>query len=249
MVAILLFSQSLSDFPYAEVTIKALSMNDFRQKEPFFNFTEPVPAYVAGALIVLFLVFAYVPGVYGLVGNLIVIRPLGFQGASLAEQLFSLIGHGAMHGGWGHLFMNSGMIAVLGVATVKGARLKSVSQGRRRNPSLVFFTIFIFGIFVGGLAQWLWWFVINAPLGLNAPGALGASGGASALLAAGGWAMGGRYKMVQFAFGWALINVIIVVLGPFIGMNVAWAAHLGGYIGGMLLAPLLIKASSTSFSL
>jgi membrane associated rhomboid family serine protease len=249
MKTILFFSQSLSDFPYAGLAIKAVVMNDYRQKEPFFNFTEPMPAYVAGALIALFILFAYVPGVYRLVGNLILIRPLGFQGASLAEQLFSLIGHGAMHGGWGHLLMNSGMIAVLGVATVKGARLKSVSQGRRRNPSLVFFTIFLFGIFAGGLAQWLWWFVINAPLGVNAPGALGASGGASALLAAGGWAMGGRYKMVQFAFGWALINAIIVVVGPFIGLNVAWAAHLGGYIGGMLLAPLMIKANSTSFSL
>ncbi len=224
-------------------------MDEHRHKEPFFNFTEPFPAFLAGGLIVLFMVFSYLPGAYNLVGQLIVLRPLGFQGTTQAEQVFSLFGHSLMHGGWSHVLMNSGMIAIFGVATVKGARLLSVSQGRRRSPSFVFLTIFIFGVIMGGLAQWLWWGAISAPLGFQAPAAVGASGGGSALLAAGGWAIGGKPKMLQFAIGWALINLVIVVAGPFIGMNVAWAAHIGGFIGGMILAPLLTKANSTSFGI
>lgn len=204
---------------------------------------------MAGGLILLFIVFRYVPGVFNVVGSLVILRPYGFQGTSQAEQIFSLLGHGLMHGGWSHVLMNAGFIAILGVVTVKGARLLSVSQGRRRSANLIFLTIFAFGVVLGGLAQWLWWLVAQAPLGFNGPAALGASGGASALLAAAGWAMGGRPKMFQFAIGWVMINTIIVLVGPFIGMNVGWAGHLGGYFGGMLLAPLLVKANSTGLSL
>lgn len=215
-----------------------------RSREPFFNFTEPMPAYAAGALILAFVLLYYVQPVFSAVAPLVILKPLGFQGASLLEQVISLAGHGLAHGGWGHVLMNSGMIAILGVATVKGARLRSISQGRRRNPSMVFLTILIFGVIFGGLAQWLWWFVIGAPLGGNAPGAVGASGGASALLATAAWSIGGMGKMKQFALGWALINVVLVLAGPLIGMSIAWAAHIGGFVGGMILAPSLIKANS-----
>ncbi len=229
-----------SDNPYMN-----LMQNSNRPpKEPFFNFTEPMPAYVAGFIILMFALLAYVPMVFTWLAPLVVLMPLGFQGATLTEQMVSLAGHGLAHGGWGHVLMNAGMIAVLGIATVKGARLNSVAMGRRRNPSLVFLTILIFGVIVGGLAQWLWWFVISAPLGANAPAAVGASGGASALLATAAWAIGGMKKMKQFALGWVLINAVIVAAGPLIGMNVAWAAHIGGFIGGMILAPSLIKANS-----
>lgn len=220
-----------------------------RTNEPFFNFSEPMPAFVAGGLIVSFIALRYLPFVWEALAPLVVLRPYGFLGTSLPEQLFSLVGHGFAHGGWSHVLMNSGMIAVLGVATVKGARLFSVEQGRRRSPSLVFLTILIFGIVLGGVSEWLWWIATNAPLGVNAPAAVGASGGASALLATAGWALGGRAKMFQFALGWVLINLAMVVAGPFIGLNIAWAAHLGGFLGGMVLAPVMIKANSASLGI
>jgi len=215
-------------------------------REPFFNFTEAVPAYLAGVLIAIFTLVQIIPGLSELLIRFIYIRPFGAPYLSMPEQIVSLLGHGAYHGGIGHLGMNAAMIAILGIATVKSARLKSISQGRQRSPNLVFITIFIVGVIAGGLAQWLWWAVVQAPMN---SAAVGASGGASALLATAGWAIGGKDKMFQFALGWALINVIMVVVGPFIGMNVAWAAHIGGFIGGMALAAPLLKANSTSLSL
>lgn len=226
-------------------------MTDFRkkQREPFFNFTEKAPAALAGVLIALFFLFGLIPGLVYLIAPFTVLRPFGFIGASLPEQILSLLGHAFLHGDMMHIFMNAMMITVLGIATVKSARLKSVSRGRRRSPSLVFLTVFIFGVVVGGLSQWAWWGLIGASIGANAPAAIGASGGASALLATAGWAIGGRDKMLQFAMGWSLINAIMVFLGPLIGLNIAWAAHIGGFIGGMLLAQPLLKANGVKLGL
>ncbi|CAM3805969.1 rhomboid family intramembrane serine protease [Litorimonas haliclonae] len=220
-----------------------------KSREPFFNFTEPLPAYTAGILIALFLALQFIPALWRVMGPLVILRPLGFQGTSLPEQLFTLLGHGAAHGSFTHVLMNAGMISVLGVATVKGARLKAISAGRSRSAKLSFLTIFFFGIITGGLAQWLYWFVVSAPLGINAPAAVGASGGASALLAVAGWAIGGKDQMMKFGFGWAAINLIMVLVGPYMGLSLAWAAHLGGFIGGMILAAPLVKPSSTGLGL
>lgn len=226
-------------------------MNEFHRphKEPLFNFTEKAPAYLAGFLIAAFAIFQFVPFLFSALYPFLLLRPFGFTETSQAEQVLSLLGHGLLHGGWGHVLINAGMIAVLGIATVKGARLKAVSGGRKRSPSLAFFTIFIFGVIAGGLAQWFYWYVIQAPLGANSPAAVGASGGASALLATAGWAIGGKPKMFQFALGWAVINILIAVIGPFMGLSIAWAAHIGGYIGGMILAAPLTRANSANLGL
>lgn len=226
-------------------------MNEFQKppKEPFFNFTEKAPAFLAGFLIIAYAIFQFLPIVFSALYPVLLLRPFGFTMSSQAEQVLSLLGHGLLHGGWGHVLINAGMIAVLGIATVKGARLKAVSGGRRRSPSLSFLTIFIFGVIMGGLAQWFFWFIMQAPLGPNAPAAVGASGGASALLATAGWAIGGKPKMFQFAVGWAMINILIALIGPHIGLPIAWAAHIGGFIGGMILAAPLTRANSTNLGL
>lgn len=223
--------------------------NSKKSKEPFFNFTEALPAYIAGGLIALFFALQFLPVLWRMAAPLVILRPFGFQGTSPAEQIFSLLGHGAAHGSFTHVLMNGGMIAVLGVATIKGARLRAISRGRSRSANFSFLTIFFFGIITGGLAQWLYWFILGAPLGLNAPAAVGASGGASALLAVAGWAIGGKEQMVKFGFGWAAINLIMVLIGPYIGLSLAWPAHLGGFIGGMILAAPLVKARSTGLGL
>jgi membrane associated rhomboid family serine protease len=243
---LLLFILDVSAFESIEVI-----MTEFTPppKEPFFNFSEPAPAFLAGFLILAFAVFQFLPLLFSALAPLVVLRPVGFLGTSQAEQILSLLGHGILHAGWGHVLMNAGMIAVLGIATVKGARLKAISQGRQRSPSLVFMTIFLFGVIMGGLAQWLFWFVMNVPLGANAPAAVGASGGASALLATAGWAMGGKPKMFQFAIGWAVINLLVAFIGPYLGLSIAWAAHIGGFLGGMILAAPLTRANSTSLGL
>lgn len=219
-----------------------------RTREPMFNFTEKAPAYLAGLFIAIQAIMMFMPSsLLKPIDRFGVLRPLGTPGADSVSHSVSLIGHGFLHGGWGHVLLNSGMIIVFGIAAIRGSKALAAMRGRAAQASRDFLLIFFAGVIIGGVFQWGWWAVINAQL--TQTGALGALGGASALFAAGAWAIGGRDKMIQFGFGWAMINLIIVLLENFIGMNVAWPAHIGGYIAGMIFAPYLVKASSTQLTM
>jgi len=222
--------------------------NTQRPREPMFNFTEKAPAYLAGMFIAVQAVIMFIPGaLFAALDKFGVLRPLGTSGTDLMSHSSSLIGHGFLHGGWGHVIMNAGMTIVFGIAAIRGAKLLATSKGKPSTATRDFFLIFFAGVIIGGLFQWGWWAVINAQL--TATGAVGASGGASALFAAGAWAIGGRNKMVQFGFGWVIINVVMVLAEKFIGISIAWPAHIGGYIAGMILAPLFVKPNSTQLSM
>jgi len=222
--------------------------NTQHPREPMFNFTEKAPAYLAGMFIAVQAVMMFIPGaLFAALDKFGVLRPLGTSGTDLMSHSSSLIGHGFLHGGWGHVIMNAGMTIVFGIAAIRGAKLLATSKGKPSTATRDFFLIFFAGVIIGGLFQWGWWAVINAQL--TATGAVGASGGASALFAAGAWAIGGRNKMVQFGFGWVIINVVMVLAEKFIGISIAWPAHIGGYIAGMILAPLFVKPNSTQLSM
>lgn len=224
-------------------------MTDYkRSREPMFNFTEKAPAYLVGIFIVIQAVMIFVPdALWQVILRFGVLRPLGSPGTDGLSYAISLVGHGFLHGGWGHVLLNSGMIIVFGIATIRGAKALAAVKGRGPKPTRDFLLIFFAGVIIGGLFQWGWWAAINAHLTMT--GAVGASGGASALFAAGAWAIGGRDKMLQFGFGWAMINLIIVLLENFIGMNIAWPAHIGGYVAGMIFAPYLVRPSATHLSM
>ena len=219
-----------------------------RPREPMFNFTEKAPAYLAGIFIVVHVISSFLPNsLNAVLSQFGVLRPLGSPSTDALSHGISLVGHGFLHGGWGHVILNSGMTIVFGIAAIRGAKVLAAQRGKASNASRDFLAVFFAGVIIGGLFQWGWWAVINAQLTMT--GAVGASGGASALFAAGAWAIGGKEKMLQFGFGWAMINLIMVLLENFIGMSIAWPAHIGGYIAGMILAPYLIKANSTQLSM
>lgn len=222
--------------------------NTPRSREPMFNFMEKAPAYLAGIFIAIQAIRMVLPGqFFGFLEKFGVLRPLGSPGTDGISHVISLIGHGFLHGGWGHVIMNSGMTIVFGIAAIRGAKLLAASKGKAASASRDFLMIFFAGVIIGGLFQWGWWAATNAQLTMT--GAVGASGGASALFAAGAWAIGGRDKMIQFGFGWAVINAVMVLLENFIGIGIAWPAHLGGYVAGMIFGPWLVKANSTKLSM
>ncbi|MEP3892202.1 MAG: rhomboid family intramembrane serine protease [Hellea sp.] len=217
-------------------------------REPLFNFTEKAPAYLAGIFIAIQALMMVTPGaLIGMIDRFGVLRPLGTSGADIVSHAVSLIGHGFLHGGWGHVIMNSGMTIVFGIAVIRGAKLQAKDKGRAPRATRDFLLTFFAGVIIGGLFQWGWWASTNAQFTVT--GAVGASGGASALFAAGAWAIGGRHKMIQFGLGWAVINAVMVLLESFTGIGIAWPAHIGGYVAGMILAPLFIKANSTNLSM
>lgn len=217
-------------------------------KEPMFNFAEPVPVYLVGVLIAVHIVMMFAPfALEAFAAKYAILHVWGRAGLTHIEQIPSLILHGFLHGGWMHLISNSFMIIALGIAAIRGAKLLSIRKGRPRSGTGAFLTLFFSGVILGALAQWLYWYLSGASLGIDAPRAIGASGGASALFAAGGWALGGAKQMFRFAFAWGFINLLMVLAEAYTGINLAWAAHLGGFLAGMILAPRLIEAQATRF--
>jgi len=217
-------------------------------KEPMFNFAEPEPAYLVGVFIAMHLTVSYAPEwLDSFLSQYAVLHVWGRAGLTQLEQIPSLVLHGFLHLGWMHLISNSFMIIALGIASIRGAKLLSIRKGRPRSGVGAFFQLFFAGVILGALAQWLYWSLSGAPLGFDAPSAVGASGGAAALFAAGGWAIGGAKQMFQFAFGWGVINLLMVLVESYTGIHLAWAAHLGGFLAGIILAPLLVEASATRF--
>jgi len=218
------------------------------RKEPMFNFAEPAPAYLVGIFIAMQLIVMYGPKwLDSFLAKYAILHVWGRTGLTHVEQIPSLVLHGFLHGGWMHLISNSFMIIALGVASIRGAKLVSIRKGRPRSGVGAFFTLFFAGVIIGALAQWLYWSLSGAPLGADAPSAIGASGGASALFAAGGWALGGAKQMFKFALAWGFINLLMVLAEAYTGIYLAWAAHLGGFLAGMILASFLVEASATRF--
>ncbi|WP_409433849.1 rhomboid family intramembrane serine protease [Litorimonas sp. RW-G-Af-16] len=215
----------------------------YENREPMFNFSEPTPVYWAAIMVVIEVLTIFAVGPLGnLLATYGIMRPFGTM--PLGPQIISLLGHGFLHSGWAHVLMNSLFGIVFGIVTIRGAKVLATSRGKRSSGAGAFWLIFLLGVIGGGVAQWLVWKV----MGTTSAAMVGASGGASALFAAAGWAMGGRAQMLQFGLGWAIVNVVLVVAAPILGTNVSWAGHMGGYAAGMVIAPLLVRANSTGFS-
>ncbi|MBC6402838.1 MAG: rhomboid family intramembrane serine protease [Hyphomonadaceae bacterium] len=214
-------------------------------REPMFNIEEAAPLRLAIALVVTHAVMSFAPAVRDLVYQWALLVPFDAPGAGLPRQVTSLPGHGFLHGGWAHVLVNSGMIVAFAVISMRGIRAREHSQGLARRASLKFWLVFLAGVITGGLVQWLWWGISGAVH----TAALGASGGASALLATAGYAMGGQRQMIGFGTGWAVINVVLVVTAPILGSGIAWAAHMGGFLAGAFLAPHFVKAFGGGSSL
>ena len=196
-----------------------------RSREPLFNAPWP-PLALIGAL------FA----AYGLQilggGDLVAGRwgfsPTGFFAGERA-QLFT---HAFLHGGWGHLLINGAGVLAFGVPV---ARL--LGEGGR--GALIFALFFLITAAAGALG--FAWLHRDAATVL-----IGASGGASGLMAAASRLIAGRGRLgailsgpvVAMAAAIVVLNLLVAVLGFAPGSGgapVAWEAHLFGYAAGLLL--------------
>lgn len=224
-------------------------------QEPIFNISEKLPIAL-GLVLIGVHVCVYYGGLIGLgfVERLAeawgLLKSSDFPGQSRATKAVSLVAHGFLHGSWTHVLLNTAMMVPFGVVTIRGAKLLQASKGKAARGHGAFWIIFFAGVIIGGLGQLFYW-GLSGETGM----ALGASGGVSALFAAAAWAMGGRAQLIKFGFGWLMINIIMVAAGHFMGNHmtagagIAWAAHLAGFLGGAICAPILVRASSTHFKL
>jgi len=213
--------------------------------EPMLNVREKAPLVIMGVLIIAHVIRLVLPEtILGIIQPWLVLSPVDLEAISLPQKLISLPGHSLLHADFTHLLMNSFMIAAFGIVTIQGLRADIRLRPHILSPVQKFFIIFLLGVIGGGVFQWGWW-SLSGQFGF----AIGASGGGSALFAAMAYAIGGRDRLLKFGLGWGVINLIFAFFGSSLGVNIAWSAHIGGFVMGAILAIYWVRPNSTSFKL
>ena len=160
---------------------------------------------------------------------------LGFAGDTpgLAPVILTPLTATLIHGGIFHLVMNLIMLVYTGAATERAVGARGIA------------VLYVVGAYAAALAQWL-------PDPQSVAPMIGASGAASAVLGAYAMLYGrGRARnvgpvparlvqAVWLAVAWAVLNLLIAAVAVRSGLNLAAAAHIGGFIAGLVLVrPLL----------
>lgn len=147
-----------------------------------------------------------------------------------AAAIWSPLTHVLLHGGWLHIGMNIGMLMAFGAGLEK----------QRGAKNLMF--LFIVSALGGALTQFVFYSDSTIPM-------IGASGGISGLFGAAlmgmaqqatqhdpRWRTRLRHVM-PFVAVWIGISLFFGIFGmPGENQPVAWAAHVGGFIAGMITA-------------
>lgn len=178
----------------------------------------------------------------------------GRYGVSMLEGAGPLISHVFVHGNFAHITMNALGLAIFGTAVARRLRVEASGGAGAWNT-----TLFLGFFFASGVAGALAYGVVNAGSGVLL---VGASGAISGTMAA---AM--RFALRPFApYGPAsgplaspaampimVVSLVYVgsnLLTPLglgqvvgIGLDIAWEAHVGGYLFGLFAFPLFDRAA------
>lgn len=156
---------------------------------------------------------------------------------TLLERAIPFVSYVFLHGNWTHLIINMAWLLPFGAAVA-----------RRFGPWLFLLFFFVCGIAGAGTHMVLNW-------GSEAP-TIGASGAISGLMAAGIRMMSfppdapPRADLLSilspvvlgFSAIWIVLNAVLGITGfgagPDVVTNIAWQAHLGGFLAGLLLTGL-----------
>lgn len=193
---------------------------------PFIN-TDRIPPFAGALTAAMLLVHLVLYLAMGGAERLQAIYMFGFMPAVFtgatewsAWALITPVTHIFIHGGWMHVLVNAVMMLALGLAFEKTAGTRA---------AVVFFALCVLG---GAL-----FYVILSPFS-TAP-VIGASGGISGLFAAMLLMFHDQGRLPPGKYGpWPIIGfwlILFLAMGFMSGDNIAWQAHLGGFLTGIVL--------------
>jgi membrane associated rhomboid family serine protease len=191
-------------------------------REPIFN--APWPSMVLlGVLALAFAVQRTVLSDAEL--ERLALSPVGLRGGAYE----TLISYMFLHSGWAHIGMNGVSALAFGPPV---ARFLGV---RGRGPALFFGFFLVCGVIAGlgyCLVHWN-----GEQIVIGASGAISGLWGAASRLLIGRGALASPFdrQVVLQGVAFAVINVVVGMVGLFGALNVAWEAHLIGYLAGLLL--------------
>lgn len=173
---------------------------------------------------------------FGALPDALAVTPLRFATGEIGPvgAIASLFGHAFVHAGLLHLFFN--LMIILQTGEAVAARFGRDTQGAVR------FLALFFGSAAAGAVAYV---LINWGSPVSAVGASGAACGlfAAYLLAPyPDWRAALRApQTVRMAAAFLFVNVALAAAARVTGvLPIAWEAHLGGFIAGLVLFPLLV---------
>ena len=145
----------------------------------------------------------------------------------------SVFGHVFIHGGWLHVIFN--LVILVSVGRALGLRLEQAPR-----PNLRFLIVFF------GSAAFAAFAYVALNIGSTLP-AIGASGAACGVYSAYLMAVHTDWRqslrdpaVLQNGAVFLFANVVLAFVAASTGfLPIAWQAHLGGFIGGMVIYPLI----------
>lgn len=198
-------------------------------RQPIFNTLPPVILWLVAIMVV----------VHGLttISETFQIQAF-FWGAVITEPLLSqlpprplsglpsLLLHVFLHGSWMHLGLN-----VFILMATANAAARPFGSGPR---GIFGFLAFFFVCSAVGAAFHIFLQGGEGPM-------IGASTGVSGMMAAAGWAVGGRQGALQFVLPWLVINLAMAIFDTAFGLPISWAGHIGGLLAGAILYPTFVR--------
>jgi membrane associated rhomboid family serine protease len=137
------------------------------------------------------------------------------------------LAHVFLHFGWVHLLLNAGALLAFGAAAARpfGTGLTG-SAG---------FLAFFFACALAGAG-------LHAVVHMNESSLMaGSSTAVMGLLAAAGWAQGGRRGMLRLAVPLLGLHVVMILTDPWLNLPIAWTGHVGGLLVGMIAYPAFVR--------
>jgi membrane associated rhomboid family serine protease len=203
-------------------------------RQAIFNRQPAVVLILGGAIAAAHLVRSLAPPAQAeQISERYAVVPLAYEGGLRADNLAPLIAHVFVHAGWFHLIFN--LVLFMAVSGTLVRRLGTGVDGAARFLAMFFACAVISALTFVALNR-------GSPVG-----AIGASGAICGIFSA--YLMGARWdwrasirdRQVLSAGAWFLaLNVGLAAIVRQTGvMPIAWEAHLGGFIAGVVLFPLL----------
>ncbi|MGE4220604.1 MAG: rhomboid family intramembrane serine protease [Alphaproteobacteria bacterium] len=153
------------------------------------------------------------------------------EGAYAADPLAYLagpVGYAFLHGGWGHLFLNMAFLMAFGAPVA-------------RRMAAAPFLLLYFCSSIAGAFFWAWLEPLSTVPLIGASGAISGLVGAIGMLslrAGQSGPLGDRRTALAFVAVWLGTNLLIGLLPfgmPFESGDIAWEAHIAGFVAGALL--------------
>lgn len=216
------------DYGFVAEPIMPNARSSSTASEPILN-VPPVTQFLVLLMVVIYCVQAFVPeGWQAWIFMNLSLVPARFSGAEAMSIWTPLtpITHMFLHGGWIHLIMNVTMALAFGAGLEKAV-------GAKR---------YLWIFFISGLAGAVAQFALDpfSPAGMvGASGAISGLFGAILIVMQRAGALGPGVSIKPFIVIWIVLSVVMGFWGAPDSMggykNIAWAAHLGGFLAGLLM--------------